>query len=108
MSAEQSHAADWAAVLDHIQQSLQQTLATVVLPPEEELTPSSWHALCQETAERLRQQRDQLDARAARAHQTAQQLEALLAFEADALNAWLAQAAQVKQSLLQQTSRAIS
>jgi hypothetical protein len=98
--------AHWTAVLDRIQQSLDQTLATVVLPPEIE-PPPSWHLLCQEASERLRQRREQLDGRAARTHQTAQQLEALLAFEAEALNAWLATAAEVKQNLAQSASRAI-
>jgi hypothetical protein len=100
--------ADWADVLDRIQRSLDQTLATVVLPPEEEPTPSPWQSLAQETGERLRQRRQQLDARIARTRQTAQQLEALLVFEAEALNAWLAAAAEVKQHLARSASRAIS
>jgi hypothetical protein len=90
--------AHWTAVLDRIQQSLDQTLATVVLPPEPEPT-RDWHALCQEANQHLRQRREQLDAHAARTHQTAQQLEALLVFEAEALQAWLATAAEVKQHL---------
>jgi hypothetical protein len=98
--------AHWTAVLDRIQQSLDQTLATVVLPPEPEPAPDC-HALCQEASERLRQRREQLDSHAARTHQTAQQLEALLVFEAEALNAWLARAAEVKQHLVRSASRAI-
>jgi hypothetical protein len=99
--------ADWAAVLDRIRQSLDETLAAVELPPEPVADPSR-PAFGADTVERLGQRLADLQTRAARARQQAQQLEALLTFEVESLNAWLAAAADVKQQLARAAGRAVS
>ncbi len=108
MAIETALPADWAEVLARIQQWLDQTLASVEVPPEPAEVPSPWHALAEETTERLRQRLARLDERAARARQDGQQLEALLTFEAEALDAWCAAAAEVRAQLARATGRAIS
>src|SRR5262245_15591933 len=100
--------ADWDQILDRIRQQIDQALGGIVEPPELPPIESSWQVLSQDVSQRLRQRLDQIDARAAAARDNARQLEALLAFEAEALQAWLTQAAAVRQQLAQATARSIS
>src|SRR5262245_8984379 len=108
MSTENSLPADWAQVLDDLQEQIDQVLAQVVEPSEPPETESPWQHASQEFSARLRLRIDQLDERAAQSHQQAQQFERRLAFEAEALQAWLTQVGEARKQLAQATSRAIS
>jgi hypothetical protein len=98
--------ADWSQVLADIQKSLDETLAAVEIPPEPEATPN--HAQAGAAADRIAVRVRQLDDRAAQAAQTRRELEALVAFESEAISAWLAASAEMRLRLERGTARAIS
>jgi hypothetical protein len=97
-SPDNARPADWADVLNRIHQSLEQALANVP-PPSETDEVSSRSLLGDDTTERLRQRLAQVEERANHAKQNGQQLEALLTFEIESLNAWLAQSSELGQRL---------